>query len=81
MTSRPPSQIVCEYVEMSRIKLERMVGRREELSVLLDLEAETHKGSSHVALISGEAGIGKTRLIDEFLEEIEEFGANPFKGM
>jgi len=71
MTSRTPSQTVCEYVEMSRIKLERMVGRREELSVLLDLEAETHEGSSHVTLISGEAGIGKTRLIDEFLERVD----------
>ncbi|MDN4482143.1 helix-turn-helix transcriptional regulator [Demequina lignilytica] len=46
----------------------RMVGRDTELAALLDLCAAGRAGEPRTALIRGEAGIGKTRLLRECLE-------------
>jgi D-serine deaminase-like pyridoxal phosphate-dependent protein len=45
-----------------------MVGRADELARLRELVATT--GDPAVALISGEAGIGKTRLVAELVAEL-----------
>lgn len=46
-----------------------MLGRRAELSALRELlESFAASGSSACAVIEGEAGIGKTRLLSEFLD-------------
>jgi DNA-binding CsgD family transcriptional regulator len=42
-----------------------LVGRREELAFLRDRLAEARAGSGHVVLVCGQAGIGKTRLVEE----------------
>lgn len=44
-----------------------MVGRDRELEVLLRALADGHDGRRGVVVVRGEAGIGKTRLLDEFL--------------
>jgi DNA-binding CsgD family transcriptional regulator/tetratricopeptide (TPR) repeat protein len=46
-----------------------MIGRSAEAGRLRGLLAEASTGSPRVAIIRGEAGIGKTRLIDEFEAE------------
>jgi DNA-binding CsgD family transcriptional regulator/tetratricopeptide (TPR) repeat protein len=43
----------------------RMVGRDDELGRLLTLLDDAEAGRSVVALVSGDAGVGKTRLISE----------------
>jgi predicted ATPase len=43
----------------------RFVGRTEELAQLRDLLARAANGQPQVAVIGGEAGIGKTRLTEE----------------
>jgi predicted ATPase len=43
------------------------VGRRKELAALDDARKSLAKSSGSFMLISGEAGIGKTRLLNEFL--------------
>lgn len=48
----------------------RMVGRRDELDSLLDAFDEGRDGHPRTAIVRGEAGIGKTRLIQEFLTEV-----------
>jgi tetratricopeptide (TPR) repeat protein len=46
------------------------VGREEELSLLISRWKRTLEGEGQVALITGEAGIGKSRLVQRFREEI-----------
>jgi DNA-binding SARP family transcriptional activator len=45
----------------------RLVGREEELSALETLLETAKKGTGRLVLITGEAGIGKTRLLHEHL--------------
>ncbi len=49
------------------------VARATELATLLQLANEAEAGSGQVVLLAGEAGIGKSRLLDELLssEELE----------
>jgi class 3 adenylate cyclase/predicted ATPase len=47
-----------------------MVGREEESQLLLDRWANAKAGEGQVVLLSGEAGIGKSRLTAAFLERL-----------
>ena len=46
-----------------------MVGREQELSLLAEQIHALQTGRSGIVIIEGEAGIGKTRLLEEFLEQ------------
>jgi len=46
-----------------------LVGRDRELSALHDCLRETVQGYRQIVFITGETGIGKTALVDEFLRE------------
>jgi class 3 adenylate cyclase/tetratricopeptide (TPR) repeat protein len=48
----------------------RLIGRDRELAALLQTWERTRSGHSQVLLISGEAGIGKTRLVRSFVKTI-----------
>src|SRR6516162_4603709 len=48
------------------------VGREEELRLLLSRWERTREGEGQMALIIGEPGIGKSRLVAEFHERIRE---------
>jgi DNA-binding winged helix-turn-helix (wHTH) protein/predicted ATPase len=48
-----------------------MVGRDTDLDRLLHLFRESQDGTRRIVLIAGEAGIGKTTLLDHLLAEIE----------
>src|ERR1700694_4176043 len=50
-----PSPIICPIV----------IGRVQELTTLRLLVDRVHSGQGQVALVSGEAGIGKSRLVAE----------------
>jgi len=51
-----------------------IVGRAKEWSALVNAY-ETIGGDGHVVILEGEAGIGKTRLAEEFLAHIQARGA------
>lgn len=51
------------------------VGRAQELATLEDALARATAGEPQVLLVGGEAGVGKTRLIDEFLASAVAAGA------
>lgn len=52
-----------------------LVGRQEHLETLRDALKAAHAGERRVALITGEAGLGKTRLTAAFATEAFESGA------
>lgn len=62
----PASRSVTAHVDLAAESL-GLVGRREELRRLRDTWNAAAAGSPGIALIVGEAGIGKTRLCDELL--------------
>jgi DNA-binding CsgD family transcriptional regulator/tetratricopeptide (TPR) repeat protein len=47
-----------------------LVGREADLDALREAFAETIAGSSRAVLVGGEAGIGKTRLVGEFVRSL-----------
>jgi len=57
-----------------------MVGRDRELCQLKDLLHRAVEGNGNVILISGEAGIGKTRLINELEAYAEPLGIKVLEG-
>jgi tetratricopeptide (TPR) repeat protein len=58
----------------------RLIGRAEEWRVLLDALDAVLAGGSAAFVISGEAGIGKTRLVDELLQEARLRGCHTLAG-
>ncbi|HEY5427238.1 MAG TPA: AAA family ATPase [Candidatus Tumulicola sp.] len=53
------------------VRCRQFVGRVDELEVLENARKSLAQSSGSFVLISGEAGIGKTRLLTEFLERLE----------
>ncbi len=51
-------------------RLTDLVGREEECDLLLRCWADTRSGDGRVVLLSGEAGIGKSRLTAELLQRL-----------
>ena len=51
-----------------------LVGRERELATLLDLFREVKAGHGQVVLVTGEAGIGKSRLLLEFRRALAQAG-------
>jgi len=62
---------------LRRIRIPRetgLYGREKEVRILSDLWAKVKEGEGQAVLVGGEAGIGKTRLIDEFSGMLEAEG-------
>ncbi len=51
-----------------------LIGRAEELARLSALAQGVRKGGAQLVLLSGEAGIGKSRLVAEFVARLDEAG-------
>nr|WP_017591036.1 LuxR family transcriptional regulator [Nocardiopsis potens] len=49
-----------------------LVGRRAELSILLDHTQRTRSGKTGTIIVGGEAGMGKSRLLTEFARHVPE---------
>ena len=52
----------------------QFVGRRHELSLLLECFAATRDGNGQLVVVRGEAGIGKSRLLSEFKKQAGQMG-------
>ncbi len=66
-----PSEIVIPGDEQRDVPMKVMrpqfVGRESEMKTLLTMLKDVQIGKQRVVLISGEAGVGKTRLVEELL--------------
>ena len=65
---------------MERRTAPGLVGRRAELSRLEDAVASAAAGRGAIALVAGEAGIGKTRLVSELCERVRPSGSTVLSG-
>ena len=65
---------------IDRIVRGRMIGREEEFTIARELWNRTSAGDGQLLLISGEPGIGKTRLVQEITTQAELSGGQTFLG-
>ena len=60
-----PSAVASRFEALHGVALAPLIGRDEEMSLLLRRWARAKAGDGQVVLISGEAGIGKSRITEE----------------
>ena len=65
-----PSSVESRFDALHGAGLTELVGREEELELLLRRWAKAKDGEGQVVLLSGEAGIGKSRLTAALLERL-----------
>jgi predicted ATPase/DNA-binding SARP family transcriptional activator len=70
-TSKPPAFLEADHKIVEPIK-EHFVGRERQLSQLEAFLEAAKSGQGRVAFVSGEAGWGKTRLLDQFSHHAQE---------
>ena len=72
---RGPAHLGRASVSVRSVKNPPLVGREKEFQSLMAAVSRAQLGSGGVVLISGEAGIGKTRLVEEMVDEAERAGS------
>ena len=70
----------AELSVLERIERGRMVGREQELQEARSLWSRVLSGQGQVLLITGEPGIGKTRLVRELVTQAEVSGGQALVG-
>ena len=65
-----PSSVEGRFEALHASGLTELVGREEELEILLRRWSKAKSGEGQVVLLSGEAGIGKSRLTAALLEHL-----------
>ena len=65
-----PASVESRFEAFHTSGLTELVGREEELEILLRRWSKAKTGEGQVALLSGEAGIGKSRLTAALLERL-----------
>jgi TolB-like protein/predicted ATPase/DNA-binding winged helix-turn-helix (wHTH) protein/class 3 adenylate cyclase/Tfp pilus assembly protein PilF len=64
------SAVASRFEALRGSKLTPLVGRDEEIDLLLRRWARAKAGDGQIILVSGEAGLGKSRIVAEFDEHI-----------
>ncbi|MCP4129697.1 MAG: tetratricopeptide repeat protein [bacterium] len=62
------------------IRSDSFIGRTKELNHLKELLNDVNNGQSRMCAITGDAGIGKSRLLDELIKEAEVHKIEPLRG-
>lgn len=62
------------------MSVSELIGRLDELSVLTDALADAAAGTGRLVLVEGDAGVGKTRLVQEFADRAARAGATVLSG-
>ena len=66
-----PASVESRFEALHASGLTELVGREEELEILLRRWSKAKAGEGQVILLSGEAGIGKSRLTAALMERLE----------
>jgi AAA ATPase domain len=66
-----PASVESRFEALHASGLTKLVGREEELELLLRVWSKAKAGEGQVVLLSGEAGIGKSRLTAALMERLE----------
>jgi class 3 adenylate cyclase/predicted ATPase len=66
-----PSVVASRFEALRGSALTRLIGRDEEIDELLRLWARAEMGKGQVALVSGEPGIGKSRIAAALAERLQ----------
>jgi class 3 adenylate cyclase len=66
------SQVESRFEALRSQELTPLVGRDEELALLMQRWLQAKDGKGRVVLLSGEPGIGKSRLVAAFAEQIAD---------
>lgn len=79
---REPSGVprVVSFVSAEQTASRPFVGRERELAHLEDLLGQADRGTGRMILVSGAAGVGKTRLVAEFAGRARRLGAAVLSG-
>ena len=78
--TEPGAHPVRELSLLDRIVRGRLVGRERELADMNECWQRACSGEAQVLLLSGEPGIGKTRLVREFATRVEVLGGRVLNG-
>jgi hypothetical protein len=73
------SAVASRFEALRGVALTRLVGRDEEIDLLLRRWARAKAGDGQVVLISGEPGIGKSRLIAALEEQLNAERHGPLR--
>jgi class 3 adenylate cyclase/tetratricopeptide (TPR) repeat protein len=65
---------------LSQLVRDRLIGRRGELQQLHQHWQEALRGGVRLVTLSGEPGVGKTRLAAEFIQDVQRAGATVLRG-
>jgi hypothetical protein len=68
------SEVQSRFEAAVRRGLTPLVGREEELGLLRRRWAQAQAGAGQIVLLNGEPGIGKSRLVQEFKEQLAPAG-------
>jgi ABC-type transport system substrate-binding protein/DNA-binding SARP family transcriptional activator/MoxR-like ATPase len=74
------ANLLEEATALTRIGGGQLVGREDELELANDLWSRTLSGQGQMLLLSGEAGIGKTRLVRELTTHVRVSGGRAYVG-
>ena len=77
----PDHQPPASIPQLNRLVRGRMIGREEEFSQAVSLWQKTAAGQGQFLLISGEPGIGKTRMVRELSTYTEISGGKTLTGL
>jgi class 3 adenylate cyclase/predicted ATPase len=67
---RAESGVLSRLDASARLGLTPLVGRREEVDILINRWTQSVQGELHLVALSGEAGIGKSRVVRTFRESL-----------
>lgn len=59
---------------------QNIIGREKEFELLKDILQKVSQGHGRTLLISGREGVGKTKLLEEFVRIAEQSGATCLEG-